>query len=137
LNTIIQDQVGGLVMGDDKKEIFLLDIEGLEEWMTQFITVHYDVYDDGIRMDLLETDLTYIVEATTPGYKKEEIMIEVEKNGIHFAFRKDKDVTNRFVSLPVSLCRKVIKATYTLDILEITILKSGEVENHIRNIEID
>lgn len=129
-------ELEGLVMYEEKKDDFLLEIEGLEEWMEQFIMdPFYDV--DGIRFDLFETELTYIVEATLPGYKKEDIGIEVEKNGLHFKFKKQNDIfLTRFVSLPVSLCKKIIHASFNGNILELTIQKTGEVKEHIRDIKI-
>jgi HSP20 family protein len=137
LNTIIQEQVGGLVMDVDKKEQWVRQLEGLEEWMTQFIIDPIlDGCEDGIRMELFETELSFIVEATVPGIKKEDIGIEVEKNGIHFKFKKNNCTTDRFVVLPVSLCKRIIDASYHLEIVELTIQKSGEVKKHIRNIEI-
>ncbi|MFD1735938.1 Hsp20/alpha crystallin family protein [Bacillus salitolerans] len=124
-------------MVDEKNEGYSLDLEGIEDWMKQFITdPFFDGSEDGIRLDLFETEHSYIVEATTPGYKKEDLLIEVEKNGLRIQCRNKKINTSRFVTLPVTICRKIIKATYSKDILEITIQKAGEVKNHERNINI-
>jgi HSP20 family protein len=105
----------------------LLEVDGVENWMTQFvIDPFFDGNTDGIRMDLFETESSYIIEAVVLGYCKEDMKIEVAKDGIHIRVNKKGKKTSRFVTLPLSLCKKRINASFENNILEITIQKQGK-----------
>lgn len=125
-------------MDEEKKEDKLLDVDGIEEWMTQFVIDPFlDGNADGIRMELFETDSSYIIEAIVPGFHKHEIMIKVVKDGIHIYFVKKGTETRRFVNLPLSLCKKRITASLEHNILEIMIHKnkkriSTSMSRHIK-----
>jgi HSP20 family molecular chaperone IbpA len=111
-------------MDEEKKDEKLLEIDGVEEWMTQFVIDPFlDGNTDGIKMDLFETESSYIIEAIVPGYKKDNLVIKVVKDGIHISLTKDSIETRRFVNLPFSLCERRITATLVHDILEIMIHK--------------
>jgi HSP20 family protein len=111
-------------MDEEKKEERLFDIDGVEDWMTQFvIDPFFDGNTDGIKMDLFETESSYIIEAIVPGYRKDDIVIKVVKDGIYVRLLKDENEIRRFVNLPFSLCERKITATLVHEILEIMIYK--------------
>ncbi|MFZ3587801.1 Hsp20/alpha crystallin family protein [Bacillus sp. DJP31] len=110
---------------DQPQEEMLLEIEGIEEWMNQFvIDPFFDGNTDGIRLDLFETESSYIIEAIVTGYSKEDIIIKVVLDGIHIHLNHSGKETSRFVKLPFSLCKKRIHALFEHEILEITIYKN-------------
>jgi HSP20 family protein len=114
-------------MDEVLKDELLLEIDGVEDWMTQFvIDPFFDGNADGIRMDLFETESSYIIEAVVLGYCKEDMKIEVAKDGIHILFNKNGKKANRFVTLPYALCKKRINASFENNILEIIIQKKGK-----------
>jgi HSP20 family molecular chaperone IbpA len=111
-------------MNEEKKEEKLLELDGVEEWMTQFvIDPFFDGNTDGIKMDLFETESSYIIEAIVPGYKRDDVIIEVVTDGIHIRLTRESIETRRFINLPFSLCKRRITATHVHDILEIVIHK--------------
>ncbi|WP_246939589.1 Hsp20/alpha crystallin family protein [Bacillus pinisoli] len=114
-------------MNDETKDDILLEVDGVEEWMAQFVMdPFFDGNIDGFRMDLFETDSSYIIEAIVPQYSKDNITIKVVKGGLHVIFKKLNKNTTRFITLPFSLCRKKIQATINHDRLEICIPKKGK-----------
>lgn len=118
---------GGLVMNEEINEDLLLEIDGVEDWMAQFVIDPFlDGNKDGLRMDLFETESSYIIEAIVTNFERDDINLKVVKDGLRLKLKKDKDVITRFISLPYSLCKRRIKASVNNEVLEIIILKKGK-----------
>ncbi|KAA0547812.1 hypothetical protein FZW96_08680 [Bacillus sp. BGMRC 2118] len=118
-------------MDGEKKEEKLLDVDGIEDWMTQFIIdPFHDGNADGIRMELFETDSAFIIEVIVPGYHRHDIVIKVVQDGIHMSFLNGNTEIRRFVNLPFSLCNKRITASIEHNILEIMIHKKKNRLSH-------
>lgn len=124
-------------MDEEKKNEMLSEIDGLEEWMNQFvIDPFFDGNIDGFRMDLFETESSYIIEAMIPKFNREDLKIQVKKDGIHlYLYKKGKEY-HRFIELPFSLCKKLITATFKHHVLEIKINKKGKRRKTVRTIKI-
>jgi HSP20 family protein len=119
--------IGGLVMNEEMNDDLLLEIDGVEDWMTQFVIDPFlDGNNDGLRMDLFETESSYIIEAIVTNFEKEDISIKVVKDGLRLKLKKDKKVITRFISLPFSLCKRRIQASVNNEVLEIVIQKKGK-----------
>ncbi|MBM7659237.1 HSP20 family molecular chaperone IbpA [Bacillus mesophilus] len=114
-------------MNEEINEDLLLEIDGVEDWMAQFVIDPFlDGNKDGLRMDLFETESSYIIEAIVTNFERDDINLKVVKDGLRLKLKKDKDVITRFISLPYSLCKRRIKASVNNEVLEIIILKKGK-----------
>jgi HSP20 family protein len=114
-------------MNEEIKANLLFDVDGVEDWMGQFfIDPFSDGNSDGIRMDLFETESSYIIEAIVSDFKKEDIKIKVVKEGLHIKLKNRSKSASRFIILPFSLCKKKIQASINNDCLEISIQKKGK-----------
>ncbi|WP_456275376.1 Hsp20 family protein [Bacillus sp. AK128] len=114
-------------MNEELNDELLLEVDGVEEWMAQFVIDPFsDGNNDGIRMDLFETESTYIIEAIIKEFNKEEISLRVVKDGLHLILKKNSKKISRFVTLPFSLCKRKIQASLNNECLEITIQKKGK-----------
>lgn len=109
-----------------------LDINGIEEWMTQFFTDPFTslLDEQTFRLDLFETGEDFIVEAELgEEIAKEMIRLDVKKDCLHISvleanLDEDKQERRRSVVLPFPIENKNITATFTNGILEIKISKT-------------
>ncbi|MGP7819466.1 Hsp20/alpha crystallin family protein [Niallia sp. 01092] len=101
----------------------------MEEWLKEFFLDPFTTYLDEteFRIDIYETDTSYIVEALLRDYSKENITITAENNFITiFAFSPLNSQTikkQRTIFFPFSVDTKKITAVFTCDILEIFVCK--------------
>jgi HSP20 family molecular chaperone IbpA len=118
-----------------------MNINGIEEWMTQFFTDPFTSLLDEhtFRVDLFETSEEFIIEAELGETKKKEdiqittciekIKISVQSN----VSKQNEDENNneeisRTITLPYSIEDKEIIATFNHGILEIKIAKNCSCE---------
>ncbi|MFC0274074.1 Hsp20/alpha crystallin family protein [Metabacillus herbersteinensis] len=113
-----------------KKKSNPADINGIEEWMTQFFSDPFTNFLDQytFRIDLFETSEEYIVEAELDQIKAEDITIEISDEHLKILISRnvksaEHDCVERSVILPFMLEQKVIKAQFENGILEIMISK--------------
>lgn len=117
-----------------------MNIDGIEEWMTQFFTDPFTTLLDEhtFRVDLFETSEEYIIEAELgETIKKENIQITTCNEKIKILVCPDKnnqdkeqsnnDELSRNIKFPFIVEEKVIKATLVNGILEIKICKDGQL----------
>ncbi|MCH1625649.1 Hsp20/alpha crystallin family protein [Ferdinandcohnia quinoae] len=110
------------------------DIEGLEEWMKQFLDDPYTnwIDENQFRVDLFETQDEYIVEAELSGYQAQQIVITIINDTMNIQVKKineppqDEVISQRLVTLPFDLEKKKISALFRNEILEIFIKKKGK-----------
>lgn len=109
-----------------------LSLNGLEDWMRQFLDDPYLLDDYQFRIDLFETQNEYIIEAELFGYQPEQIQLNVKNDTFHIKLTdceippNDKILTERIVTLPFELEKKIIEALFRNEILEIYIKKNGK-----------
>ncbi|WP_243291823.1 Hsp20/alpha crystallin family protein [Bacillus sp. FJAT-47783] len=122
-----------------KKQSLPCEIKGIEEWMNQFFQDPFTSFLDDytFRVDLFETSCEYIVEAHLEDVKREDIMIEINKDRIIIAHSNDEqNRKERSVVLPFILEDKWIDATYVSPVLEIKIKKEGTMNRTVNTIPI-
>lgn len=95
-----------------------------------------------IRMDVSETEKTYIVKAEIPGVKKEDIKVNVERNQVSIDAESTKEVEEkegkrivrseryfghqyRSFTLPHEIDDEKVEAKYHDGVLELTLPKKG------------
>ncbi|WP_161974907.1 Hsp20/alpha crystallin family protein [Bacillus timonensis] len=109
-----------------------LSINGLEDWMKQFLEDPYLIDDYQFRIDLFETQNEYIIEAELSGYTPEQIQLNVKNDSILIKVAdcekppNDTILTERIVTLPFELEKKKIEALFRNEILEIYIKKNSK-----------
>ncbi|WP_189655112.1 Hsp20/alpha crystallin family protein [Bacillus sp. HNG] len=109
-----------------------LSINGLEDWMKQFLEDPYLLDDYQFRIDLFETQNEYIIEAELSGYQPEQIQLHVKNDSILIKVTdcekppNDTLLTERIVTLPFELEKKKIEALFRNEILEIYIKKNSK-----------
>ncbi|MGM0877402.1 MAG: Hsp20/alpha crystallin family protein [Bacillota bacterium] len=127
-----------------------MNINGIEEWMTQFFTDPFTSLLDEhtFRVDLFETSEDFIIEAELGEMiKKEDIQLSAFIENIKIAVRPDlsghnmeeqnnEDIT-RTIILPYSIEDKEIGATLNHGILEIKISKHNRSNNKSTSILIN
>lgn len=119
-----------------------LPIDGLEDWMRQFLEDPYLLDEYQFRVDLFETQNEYIIEAELSGYQPEQIQLKVKDDTFHIKLSNcDEPSTNtvlaeRVVTLPFELEKKKIEALFRNDILEIYIKKNGKRKKKKNTIKI-
>ena len=107
-----------------------LSLNGLEDWMKQFLEDPYLLDDYQFRIDLFETQNEYIIEAELSGYQPDQIQLNVQDDAFHIKLTdcenppNDKVLTERVVTLPFELETKKIEALFRNEILEIYIKKN-------------
>ncbi len=107
-----------------------MDINGIEEWMTQFFTDPFTslLDEQTFRLDLFETGEDFIVEAELgERVLVEEIKLEVQRDHLCISVynrSKDDEIINRNIMFPFSIDKKKINATYSNGILEVKISKT-------------
>ena len=107
-----------------------MDINGIEEWMTQFFTDPFTslLDEQTFRLDLFETGDEFIVEAELgEAISKEMIALDVRKDHLHISIldsKQKEQERKRTVILPFPIEKKKISATFINGILEIKISKS-------------
>ncbi|MEH7226135.1 Hsp20/alpha crystallin family protein [Bacillus sp. JJ1566] len=109
-----------------------LSLNGLEDWMKQFLEDPYLLDDYQFRIDLFETQNEYIIEAELSGYRPEQIQLNVKNDTFHIKLTdcdkppNDTILTERIVTLPFELEKKKIEALFRNEILEIYIKKNSK-----------
>ncbi|WP_010282206.1 Hsp20/alpha crystallin family protein [Bacillus timonensis] len=109
-----------------------LSLNGLEEWMRQFLEDPYLLDDYQFRIDLFETQNEYIIEAELFGYQPEQIQLNVKNDTFHIKLTNCEEppdetvLTERVVTLPFELEKRKIEALFRNEILEIYIKKNGK-----------
>lgn len=107
-----------------------MDINGIEEWMTQFFIDPFTnlLGEQTFRLDLFETGEEFIVEAELgEDMTTEMINLEVNQDHLDISIYDGEQAGNerrRTVVLPFSIEKKKIAATLTNGILEVKISKS-------------
>ncbi|MBU7592311.1 Hsp20/alpha crystallin family protein [Metabacillus halosaccharovorans] len=120
-----------------------MDIQGIEEWMSQFFTDPFTslLDEQTFRLDLFETGEEFIVEAELgETISTDEINITVNKEQLYISILDGNQVERerrRTVVLPFSIEKKKITACYTNGILEIKISKSTPSHLSSRHITIN
>ncbi|MFX3623338.1 MAG: Hsp20/alpha crystallin family protein [Ectobacillus sp.] len=113
-----------------KKKDCYLGVEGFETWMDQFFSDPYASfhYPNGIRIDLFETELEYILEADLPTVCQKQVHIQKTKEGLRILILKDpKCILKRDIHLPVNVMYKKMSARFENGLLEIHISKNETV----------
>ncbi len=121
---------------NEKKKANPMNINGIEEWMTQFfIDPFTSLLDETtFRIDLFETNDEYIIEAELgENIVKEDIHIEVKREKLIISIignRKntqveDENKCSRSITLPFSIDNKKVVANLLNGILEVKITKKG------------
>ena len=106
-----------------------MDIQGIEEWMSQFFTDPFTslLDEQTFRLDLFETGEDFIVEAELgEALSTEMINITVNREHLYISVldgNQGEHDRKRTVVLPFSIERKKITASFTNGILEIKISK--------------
>ncbi|WP_453996742.1 Hsp20/alpha crystallin family protein [Bacillus nitroreducens] len=119
-----------------------LRLNGLEDWMRQFLEDPYLLDEYQFRIDLFETQDEYIIEAELTGYQPEQIQLHVLNDTFHIKLTdcetppNDTILTERVVTFPFELERKKIEALFRNEILEIYINKNGKRKNNKNHIKI-
>ncbi|MEH7387486.1 Hsp20/alpha crystallin family protein [Bacillus sp. JJ1521] len=119
-----------------------LSLNGLEDWMKQFLEDPYLLDDYQFRVDLFETQNEYIIEAELSGYLPEQIRLNVKNDTFHIRLTdrekssNDTILTERIVTLPFELEKKKIKALFRNEILEIYIKKNSKRKKRKSQIKI-
>ncbi|HEX7066124.1 MAG TPA: Hsp20/alpha crystallin family protein [Bacillales bacterium] len=123
-----------------------LDKKALNEWMDTFFRDPFQRLIDpkSFRVDMLEHDSHFTVEAELPGYQKNQIDIEVldlalkitahhsemseETNDTNHYYRKERSYgrVERIIPLPFRIEPNQTTATYKNGILRIVIPKSDQ-----------
>jgi HSP20 family molecular chaperone IbpA len=107
-----------------------LSLNGLEDWMKQFLEDPYLLDDYQFRIDLFETQNEYIIEAELSGYQPDQIQLNVQNDAFYIKLTdsekppNDTVLTERVVTLPFELEKKKIEALFRNEILEIHIKKN-------------
>jgi spore coat protein M len=126
-----------------------MNIDGIEEWMTQFFTDPFTTLLDEhtFRVDLFETSEEFIIEAELgEKTKKDNIKIAAYKEKIKISLcpninqnndENSTDVISRTIKFPYKVEEKVINATFSNGILEIKIGKHGQSSNKNSTISIN
>ncbi|MEH7383603.1 Hsp20 family protein [Bacillus sp. JJ1533] len=119
-----------------------LSLNGMEDWMKQFLEDPYLLDDYQFRIDLFETQNEYIIEAELSGYLPEQIRLNVNHDTFHIQLTNcenppnDTILTERMVTLPFELEKKKIEALFRNDILEIHIKKNSKRKKKKNKIKI-
>ncbi|MBO1510150.1 Hsp20/alpha crystallin family protein [Metabacillus bambusae] len=126
-----------------------MNINGIEEWMTQFFTDPFTSLLDEhtFRVDLFETSEDFIIEAELGETKKKEdiqittciekIKISVQSNvSNENEEEKNNEEIARTITLPYSIEDKEIIAAFNHGILEIKIAKNSSCEQKRNTIQI-
>ncbi len=112
-------------MGEEKSVKRFLDVDEIDDWINQFvIDPYFDQNIDGIRMDLFETESSYIIEVFFPGFNEKEIAINVVSSGIKVSLNQKGKKTEKFIKLPFSNFEKRVSVTLEHFVLEININKN-------------
>ncbi|MCC3357377.1 Hsp20/alpha crystallin family protein [Bacillus sp. REN16] len=119
-----------------------LSVNGLEDWMKQFLEDPYLLDDYQFRIDLFETQNEYIIEAELSGYQPEQIQLNVKNDTFQIKLTdcvkppNDTILTERIVTLPFELEKKKIEALFRNEILEIYIKKNSKRKKRKNKIKI-
>ncbi|KKI91901.1 hypothetical protein WQ54_12280 [Bacillus sp. SA1-12] len=125
-----------------------MNINGIEEWMTQFfIDPFTSLLDEHtFRVDLFETNEEFIIEAEIGEKQKEDISITAEKEIITITVRSESDPNQneqtsedltRNITFPIMIEEKDIHAIFNNGILEIKIAKNTDCIEKRTNIAIE
>lgn len=120
---------------NEKKKANPMNINGIEEWMTQFFIDPFTTLLDEttFRVDLFETNDEYIIEAELgENIVKEDIHIEVKREKLIISIIdnkntqvEDENKCSRSITLPFSIENKKVVANLLNGILEVKITKKG------------
>ncbi|MGN7942713.1 Hsp20 family protein [Virgibacillus sp. 6R] len=120
---------------NEKKKANPMNINGIEEWMTQFFIDPFTTLLDEttFRVDLFETNDEYIIEAEIgDNIVKEDIHIEVKREKLIISIIankntqiEDENKCSRSITLPFSIENKKVVANLLNGILEVKITKKG------------
>ncbi|HET7615979.1 MAG TPA: Hsp20/alpha crystallin family protein, partial [Bacillales bacterium] len=132
-----------------------LDKKALNEWMDTFFKDPFQrlIDNKSFRVDMIEDDTAFVVEAELPGFRREQIQIEIldsalkisakhtevteEQDDNNFYYHKERSYgqVERIVSVPFRINPKATTAEYHNGILRIYIPK-GDQDREIRTIDI-
>lgn len=119
-----------------------LSLNGVEDWMKQFLEDPYLLDDYQFRIDLFETQNEYIIEAELSGYQPEQIQLNVKNDNFHIKLTDrekptiDTILTERVVTLPFELEKRRIEALFQNEILEIYIKKNSKRKKNKSRIKV-
>lgn len=133
-----------------------LDKKALNEWMDTLFRdpVQRFLESKSFRVDMLEEDSAFVVEAELPGFERDQIDIEIldsalkitaqhnviseESNDNNHYYRKERSYghVERIIPVPFRINPKQTSASYQNGILRITIPK-GDQDPRRRKIEIE
>jgi len=114
------------------------DSKEMEKWLDSFFLDPLTSYLDEtiFRVDLYDSESSFIVEALLPNVQKEQIDIVVDQQSIHIKVKdmneeQTPNIKTRTVTFPIQISDKQMKATFENDILEIYIFKHQKKENKL------
>ena len=135
-------------------QMFVKGFQELLEVMLSNPFMSYLDYDS-VRIDLFETEQSFIVEAELLGYHPKDIIVQIQADHLQLTAKKyclrefhdEKQGTlareqmeesvERTIDFPFSLLNKKITATFSNEILEITISKHETNESNQPIVPID
>lgn len=112
-------------MKQNKNENYF-ESDEMEKWLTQyFLDPLTDYLDETVfRIDLFDSESSFIVEALLPKVKKEDIHISINSNTLQIKVKQSSHDKTRTVTFPFPISHLQKNITFENDILEIVFLKS-------------
>lgn len=112
-------------MKQNKNENYF-ESDEMEKWLTQyFLDPLTDYLDENVfRIDLFDSESSFIVEALLPKVKKEDIHISINSNILQIKVKQSSHDKTRTVTFPFPISHLQKNITFENDILEIVFLKS-------------
>lgn len=125
----------------NKKSSNPCDLNGIEEWMNQFLRDPFTNFLDEytFRVDLFETSSSYIVEAYLTKQPIQKIVLELNNNTvtISVSYEGDQNPKERTIELPFFIENKHIEVQNNQSILEIIVYKEGIEERSSKIIALE
>ncbi|MFC4323166.1 Hsp20/alpha crystallin family protein [Litchfieldia salsa] len=126
---------------DNSKQYHL---DRFDKWMQQFLDDSFRSFLDKehFQIDLFETSEEFIIEADLPLIKKEQITIHFSDDILIIEVKPSttnlpNHILLREITLPFLIEKKLVRAFYKNNILEVFIKKEGESTNPNNIISID
>lgn len=118
---------------NNNKEHFF-DSEEMEYWLTQYFLDPLTNYLDEtiFRIDLYDSESSFIVEAFLPNTKKEDIDISVQSNTLQIKIKqfdpghRKSIIKSRTVTFPIQISQLKMRTHFEHDILEIIFYKINQ-----------
>ncbi len=113
----------------DKNKQSPFESEEMNNWLKNYFLDQYTSYLDEslFRIDLYESDHSFIVEAHLPGMKRENIKVTTKKNTLTITITESDSNTGqaymktRSITFPFPINKNKIEAKFTRGVLEIKI----------------